>query len=158
MQIYSKNNKNCFFLISWPIFILFVLSDRARWRLQNLYTKFWNSLIMLIYANLRSPGRVPGVQSAIIIIFSLFFIFIFFYYYYYFFFFYLFFYFFLLLLLLLFFFFFFFYYAYFFLSFHVPSGASNFYFLTSRKLYHMKFVIFDVARCRMSATSLTFWL
>ena len=51
MQIYSKNNKNCFFsLISWPIFILFVLSDRARWRLQNLYTKFWNSLIMLIYA------------------------------------------------------------------------------------------------------------
>ena len=66
MQIYSKNNKNCFFsLISWPIFILFVLSDRARWRLQNLYTKFWNSLIMLIYANLRSPGRDPGVQSAL---------------------------------------------------------------------------------------------
>ena len=65
MQIYSKNNKNCFFsLISWPIFILFVLSDRARWRLQNLYTKFWNSLIMLIYANLQSPGRDPGVQSA----------------------------------------------------------------------------------------------
>ena len=30
------------------------------------------------------------------------------------------------------------------------------YFLTSRKLYHMKFAIFDVARCRMSATSLTF--
>ena len=65
MQIYSKNNKNCFFsLISWLIFILFVLSDRARWRLQNLYTKFWNSLIMLIYANLRSPRRDPGVQSA----------------------------------------------------------------------------------------------
>ena len=36
------------------------------------------------------------------------------------------------------------------------SGASNFDFLTSRK-YHMKFAIFDVARCRMSATSLTFW-
>ena len=67
MQIYSKNKKNCFFsLISWPIFTLFVLSDRARWRLQNLYTKFRNSLIMLIYANLRSPGRDPGVQSAII--------------------------------------------------------------------------------------------
>ena len=66
MQIYSKNNKNCFFsLISWPIFILFVLSDRARWRLQNLYTKFWNSFIMLIYANLRSPGNDPGVQSAL---------------------------------------------------------------------------------------------
>ena len=39
MQIYSKK-KNCFFLISWPIFIPFV------WRLQNLYTKFIN------YANL----------------------------------------------------------------------------------------------------------
>ena len=53
MQIYSKNNKNCLFShISWPIFILFILSDRARWVLQNLYTKFRNSLIMQIYANL----------------------------------------------------------------------------------------------------------
>ena len=26
-------------------FSLFVLSDRARWRLQNLYTQFWNSFI-----------------------------------------------------------------------------------------------------------------
>ena len=50
---FSKNSKNCFFShISWPIFILFVLSDRARWGLKNLYTKFRNSLIMLIYANL----------------------------------------------------------------------------------------------------------
>ena len=49
MQIYSKNNKNCFSLISWPIFILFVLSDRARWRLQNLYTKFSK---LINYANL----------------------------------------------------------------------------------------------------------
>ena len=50
MQIYSKNNKNCFFsLISWPIFILFVLSDRARWRLLNLYTKFSK---LINYANL----------------------------------------------------------------------------------------------------------
>ena len=74
MQIYSKNNKNCFFsLISWPIFILFDLCDRARWRLQNLYTKFWNSLIMLIYANLRSPGRDPGVQSAFFFLFFFFF-------------------------------------------------------------------------------------
>ena len=40
----------------------------------------------------------------------------------------------------------------------VPSVASNFFFLTSRKLFHMKFAIFDVARCRMSATSLTFLL
>ena len=36
-------------LISWPIFILFVLSDRARWRLQNLYTKFSK---LINYANL----------------------------------------------------------------------------------------------------------
>ena len=50
MQIYSKNKKNCFFsLSSWPIFILFVLSDRARWRLQNLYTKFSK---LINYANL----------------------------------------------------------------------------------------------------------
>ena len=78
MVIYAnwfQKKKNCFFShISWPIFILFVLSDRARWRLQNLNTKFWNSLIMLIYANLRSPGRDPGVQSAIIFFFFFFFI------------------------------------------------------------------------------------
>ena len=66
---------------------------------------------------------------------------------------------------------------FFFFFFHVPSGASNlyfshsnfffyvpsgasyfFFFLTSRKLFHMKFAIFDVARCRMSATSLTYLL
>ena len=50
MQIYSKNNKNCFFShISWPIFILFILSDRARWVLQNLYTKISK---FINYANL----------------------------------------------------------------------------------------------------------
>ena len=37
-------------LISWPIFVLFVLSDRVRWRLQNLYTKFSK---LINYANLR---------------------------------------------------------------------------------------------------------
>ena len=63
----------------------------------KLVHKFQNSLIMLIYANLRSPGRDPGVQSAIILFIYLFFFFFFF-------------------------------------SFHVPSGASNFYFLTSRKI------------------------
>ena len=43
----------CFFSVtSWPILILFVLSDRAGWRLQNFYTEFWNSLIMQMYANL----------------------------------------------------------------------------------------------------------
>ena len=34
-------------------FILFVLSDRAGWGLQNFYTEFWNSLIMQIYANFK---------------------------------------------------------------------------------------------------------
>ena len=55
MQIYAnlfKINKKCYFYISWPILILFVLSDRAWWGLQNFYTEFWNSLIMQIYANL----------------------------------------------------------------------------------------------------------
>ena len=41
-----------FSVISWPILILFVLSDRAWCGLQNFYTEFWNSLIMQIYANL----------------------------------------------------------------------------------------------------------
>ena len=45
MQIYSK--KKCFFsLISWPIFILFVLSDRARWGFVHKISNFNN------YANL----------------------------------------------------------------------------------------------------------
>ena len=46
-------NEKCYFSsISWPILILFVLSDRAWCGLQNFYTEFWNSLIMQIYANL----------------------------------------------------------------------------------------------------------
>ena len=49
----AQNVEICFFsVISWPILILFVLSDRAWCGLQNLYTEFWNSLIMQIYANL----------------------------------------------------------------------------------------------------------
>ena len=49
----SKINEKCYFsVISWPILILFVLSDRAWCGLQNFYTEFWNSLIMQIYANL----------------------------------------------------------------------------------------------------------
>ena len=48
-----KINEKCYFsVISWPILILFVLSDRARCGLQNFYTEFGNSLIMQIYANL----------------------------------------------------------------------------------------------------------
>ena len=56
MQIYANlfkiNEKFYFSGISWPILILFVLSDRAWCRLQNFYTEIWNSLIMQIYANL----------------------------------------------------------------------------------------------------------
>ena len=56
MQIYAnlfKINEKCYLsVISWPILILFVLSDRAWCGLQNFYTEFWNSLIMPIYANL----------------------------------------------------------------------------------------------------------
>ena len=49
----SQNQWKCYFsVISWPILILFVLSDRAWSGLQNIYTDFWNSLIMQIYANL----------------------------------------------------------------------------------------------------------
>ena len=52
MQIYSNQWKCYFSVISWPILILFVLSDRAWCGLQNFYTELWNSLIMQIYANL----------------------------------------------------------------------------------------------------------
>ena len=46
-----KINEKCYFsVISWPILILFVLSDRAWCGLQNFYTEFWNSLIMHIYS------------------------------------------------------------------------------------------------------------
>ena len=58
MQIYSKSMKKCyFFVISWPILILFGLSDRAWWGLQNFYTEFWNSLIMQIYAYLFKSNK-----------------------------------------------------------------------------------------------------
>ena len=48
---FIENNEKCYFsVISWPILILFVLSDRAWCGLQNFYTEFWNSLIMQIYS------------------------------------------------------------------------------------------------------------
>ena len=51
MQIYSKSMKNATSLSFLGRFlILFGLSDRAWWGLQNLYTEFWNALIMQIYA------------------------------------------------------------------------------------------------------------
>ena len=48
-----KINEKCYFsVISWPILILFVFSDRPWCGLRNFYTEFWNSLLMQIYANL----------------------------------------------------------------------------------------------------------
>ena len=53
VSVRAQNVKVCFFsVISLPILILFVLSDRAWCGLQNFYTEFWNSLIIQIYANL----------------------------------------------------------------------------------------------------------
>ena len=47
-----KINEKCYFsVISWPILILFVLSDRAWCGLQNFYTEFWNLLIMQFIQN-----------------------------------------------------------------------------------------------------------
>ena len=66
MQIYAnlfKINEKCYFSISWPILILFVLSDRAGWGLQNFYTEFWNSLIMQIYANLFKINKKCHLSS-----------------------------------------------------------------------------------------------
>ena len=54
MQIYAnlfKITEKCYISsISQRSLIMFVLSDRAGWGLQNFYTELWNSLIMHIYA------------------------------------------------------------------------------------------------------------
>ena len=48
-----KINEKCLLLCHFLAdLILFGLSDRAWWGLQNFYTEFWNSLIMQIYAYL----------------------------------------------------------------------------------------------------------
>ena len=52
MQIYSKSTKNATSLSFLGRFWLFILSDRAWCGLQNFHTELFNSLIMLIYANL----------------------------------------------------------------------------------------------------------
>ena len=58
MQIYSKSTK-CYFSISWALLILFGLSDRAWWGLQNFYTEFQNSLIMQIYSKSMKNATSP---------------------------------------------------------------------------------------------------
>ena len=99
MQIYSKNNKNCFFsLISWLILIWFALSGRAKFGTLNFYTELWDFAPLIIYGTLCK----------------------------------------------------------------CPSRASNFYFLTSSKVYHIKFTIFVVARCgwalRHWRSGLSYWI
>ena len=62
MQIYAnlfKISEKCYFSSSWPILIMFVLSDRAGWGLQNFYTEFWNSLIMQIYSKSTKNATSP---------------------------------------------------------------------------------------------------
>ena len=74
MQIYSKSTKNATFpLFLGAILILFGLSDRAWWGLQNFYTEFWNSLIMQIYANLFRINETCyfSISQRILILFGL---------------------------------------------------------------------------------------
>ena len=77
MQIYAnlfKINEKCYFSsISWAILILFGLSDRAWWGLQNSYTELWKSLIMQIYANLFKINEKCyfSISWAILILFVL---------------------------------------------------------------------------------------
>ena len=78
MQIYEnlfKINEKCYFSsISWGDFDSVWLSDRACWGLQNIYTEFWNSLIMQIYANLFKINEkcyFSSISWAILILFGL---------------------------------------------------------------------------------------
>ena len=63
MQIYAKLfkiNEKCYFsVISWPILILFVLSDGAWCGLQNFYTEFRNSLCKFMQISLVSYVNLP---------------------------------------------------------------------------------------------------
>ena len=71
---FIQNQLKCYFSISWAILILFSLSDRAWWGLQNFYTEFWNSLIMQIYANLFKINKkcyCSSISWAILILFVL---------------------------------------------------------------------------------------
>ena len=65
-----KINEKCY-SISWAILILFVLSDRAWWGLQNFYTEFWNSLIMQIYSKSTKNARYFSISQRILILFVL---------------------------------------------------------------------------------------
>ena len=66
MQIYSKNNKNCFFsLISWPIWFWFALSGRAKFGTINFSFIFQPILIWFaLYhrANFGTLCPFPGIK------------------------------------------------------------------------------------------------
>lgn len=53
----SNISKCFFFAISYPILILFALYGSTRWGIQNFYTEFWNSLLMLIYAHFSKKSQ-----------------------------------------------------------------------------------------------------
>ena len=66
---FIQNQQKCY-SISWPILILFVLSDRAWWGLQNFYTE----LVMQIYANLFKINEIcyfSSISWPILILFVL---------------------------------------------------------------------------------------
>ena len=70
MQIYSKNNKNCFFsLISWPILIWFALSGRAKFGTLNFYTEFWDFAPLIIYGTLCKWNEIMSLPGHQIFIF-----------------------------------------------------------------------------------------
>ena len=78
MQIYAnlfKISEKCYISsISQRILIMLVLSDMARWGLQNFYTELWNSLIMQIYANLLKINEkcyFSSISQRILILFVL---------------------------------------------------------------------------------------
>ena len=71
MQIYSKNNKNCFFsLISWPILIWFALSGRAKFGTLNFYTEFRDFAPLIIYCTLCKWNEIMSLPGHQIFIFD----------------------------------------------------------------------------------------
>ena len=70
-----KINEKCYFsVISWPILILFVLSDRAWCGLQNFYTEFWNALLckfIQIYSKSMKKCYFSVISWPILILFVL---------------------------------------------------------------------------------------
>ena len=68
VQIYSKNNKNWLPSghISWPIFTLFILPDRARWVIHIPVHKFRNSLIMPWFRQIYSKSQIKSLKMLLL--------------------------------------------------------------------------------------------